>query len=56
MAIAKACAELYGRERARLGFPLLPPELGARAKGAFEANLEAGTSAAAMAAAREIRP
>ncbi|MBI4508612.1 MAG: glycine--tRNA ligase subunit alpha [Deltaproteobacteria bacterium] len=53
-AIAKGCAEGYVRERARLGFPLLPPELGVRAKAAFEASLEAGVSAAALAAAREV--
>src|SRR5262249_25296167 len=53
-ALAKGCAEGYVRERARLGFPLLAPELGARAQAAFEKNVEAGLSAAALAAAREI--
>jgi glycyl-tRNA synthetase alpha chain len=53
-ALAKGCAEGYVRERARLGFPLLPPELGQRARAAFERHLEAGASAAALAAAREL--
>jgi glycyl-tRNA synthetase alpha chain len=53
-ALAKGCAEGYVKERARLGFPLLPSELGLRAKAAFDAHLEAGTSAASLAAAREI--
>jgi hypothetical protein len=52
--LAKACAEGYLKERARLGFPLLPPALGAKAKAVFEENLEAGTSAAALAAARAL--
>jgi hypothetical protein len=42
------------KERARLGFPLLPPDKGKRAAEVFTANLEAGTSAAALAAAREV--
>jgi glycyl-tRNA synthetase alpha chain len=53
-ALAKGCAEAYVKERARLGFPLLPRELGARAKAAFDKHLEEGVSAAAIAAAREI--
>jgi glycyl-tRNA synthetase alpha chain len=53
--VAKMCAEAYVKERARLGFPLLPPELGKRAQQVFEANLEAGASAAAIAAAREVK-
>ncbi len=53
--IAKGCAEAYVKERAKLGFPLLPPELGVRAKAAFDAHAEEGLSAAALAAAREIR-
>ncbi len=52
--IAKACAEGYVKERARLGFPLLPPEQGKIAAAAFHANLEAGVSAAAIAAARAL--
>ena len=52
--VAKACAEAYVKERARLGFPLLPPALGAKARSAFEENLEAGASAAALAAARAV--
>jgi glycyl-tRNA synthetase alpha chain len=55
-AIAKACAEGYVTSRARLGFPLLPKEQGQIAKAAFEANLEAGVSAAALAAARALDP
>jgi hypothetical protein len=53
--MAKAVAEAFVKERARLGFPLLPPDQGKRAAAAFEANLEAGASAAALAAAREIK-
>jgi glycyl-tRNA synthetase alpha chain len=53
-AIAKLCAEGYVSERARLGFPLLPRAQGEKAKAAFEAELEAGVSAAAIAAARAI--
>ncbi len=53
--VAKACAEAYVKERARLGFPLMEPALGKRAQAAFEANLEAGASAAALAAAREVK-
>ncbi len=53
-ALAKGCAEAYVKERARLGFPLLPPEKRQPAKLAFERALEAGASAAAMAAAREV--
>jgi glycyl-tRNA synthetase alpha chain len=56
--VAKACAEAYVKERARLGFPLLPPAEGRRAKEAFDAALagDAGTSAAALAAARAVTP
>ncbi|MSP15511.1 MAG: glycine--tRNA ligase subunit alpha [Myxococcales bacterium] len=53
--LARKCAEAYVDERARLGFPLLPAELGARAKAAFDAGREAGVSAAALAAARAVR-
>jgi glycyl-tRNA synthetase alpha chain len=53
-ALAKGCAEGYVRARAALGFPLLAPELGRRAKGAFDAAVEAGVGAAALAAAREV--
>ncbi len=52
--LAKGCAEAFVKERSRLGFPLLPRDLGARAQAAFDRTLEAGASAAAMAAAREI--
>ena len=54
--IAKACAEGYVKSRAKLGFPLLPKADGKIAAEAFEAALEAGTSAAAMAAARALVP
>jgi glycyl-tRNA synthetase alpha chain len=53
-ALAKACAEGYVRARAKLDFPLLPPEQGKRAAAAFHANLESGVSAASVAAAKEI--
>jgi glycyl-tRNA synthetase alpha chain len=53
-ALAKGCAEGYVRARADLGFPLLPTELGLRAQAAFKKNEDAGVSAAALAAAREI--
>jgi glycyl-tRNA synthetase alpha chain len=54
--VAKACAEAYVKERARLGFPLLPPAEGQRAKEAFASALagDAGVSAAALAAARAV--
>jgi glycyl-tRNA synthetase alpha chain len=54
--VAKACAEAYVKERARLGFPLLPPEQGRRAREAFDTALagDAGVSAAALAAARAV--
>lgn len=50
--LSKACAEGYVKSRADLGFPLLGKELGQRAKEAFEANLDAGVSAASLAAGR----
>jgi len=54
--LARACAEAYVRSRAALGFPLLAPADGARAKEAFDAALEAGVNAAALAAARAVAP
>jgi len=51
-ALSRACAEAYLLSRAKLGFPLLGPERGGRAKEAFDANLENGVNAAALAAAR----
>jgi len=54
--MAKACAEVYVASRARLGFPLLPKHLQARAVEAYRANEEAGVSAAATAAARAVAP
>ncbi len=50
--LARACAEGYVRSRARLGFPLLGRDRGEQAKAAFEAALEEGLNAAALAAAR----
>ncbi|HKA90165.1 MAG TPA: glycine--tRNA ligase subunit alpha [Haliangiales bacterium] len=55
-ALAKGCAEAFVRDRARRRFPLLPPDKGARAAAAFEANLDAGVSAAAVAAAKAVLP
>jgi glycyl-tRNA synthetase alpha chain len=54
--LARACAEAYVRSRAALGFPLLSPEEGARAKAAFDAALEDGVNAGALAAARAVAP
>jgi glycyl-tRNA synthetase alpha subunit len=53
-AMAKDCAHAYVTSRAKLGFPLLPAQLGARAVAAYEANIEAGVSAAAIAAGRAV--
>jgi glycyl-tRNA synthetase alpha chain len=50
--MARRCAEAYVKARAALGFPLLPPERGAAAKAAFDAAIEDGLNAAALAAAR----
>ena len=50
--LARACAEGYVIARARLGFPLLPPEVGAAASAAFAAALEGGVQDAARAAAK----
>src|SRR5512139_3816394 len=55
-AMAKACAHEYVKSRARLGFPLLPKELGAQAKAAFEGVGDAGVNAGALAAARLVVP
>jgi glycyl-tRNA synthetase alpha chain len=52
--MAKACAETYVASRARLGFPLLPPHLRARAVEAYTAAAEAGVNAGALAAARAV--
>ena len=52
--MAKACAEQYVASRARLGFPLLRPELGAAAQAAFNGAAEAGVNAGAIAAARAV--
>jgi len=54
--MARGCAEGFLQTRARLGFPLLPADVGARAAAAFAAELEKGVNAAAMAAAREVAP
>ena len=53
-AMAKACAETYVASRARLGFPLLAPHLGALAAAAYRDAAEAGTNAAALAAAAAV--
>jgi glycyl-tRNA synthetase alpha chain len=55
-AMARACAHEYVKSRARLGFPLLPKAIGAKAKEAFDASAEAGVNAGALAAARAIVP
>ncbi len=52
--LARTCAEGYVRSRAQLGFPLLAPEAGRAAKDAFDAAIEHGVNAAALAAARAI--
>jgi glycyl-tRNA synthetase alpha chain len=54
--MAKACAETYVASRARLGFPLLPPHLGAQAVAAYEAAAGDGVNAGALAAARALSP
>ena len=54
--LARACAEAYVRSRAQLGFPLLAKHEGAAAKAAFEAALDDGVNAAALAAARAVAP
>jgi glycyl-tRNA synthetase alpha chain len=50
--MARVCAEEFVKARARLGFPLLPPEIGRAAAAAFDAALPDGLNAAALAAAR----
>jgi glycyl-tRNA synthetase alpha chain len=54
--MARNCAHEYVRSRARLGFPLLPKELGAKAKEAFDGVGDAGVNAGALAAARVVVP
>ncbi len=56
--MSRLCAEGFVRSRARLGFPLLPPELAARARTAFDEALASSNSlnAAALAAARAVIP
>ena len=54
--MARECAEAYVTSRAALGFPLLAPADGARAKAAFDAALPEGVNAAALAAARAVSP
>jgi glycyl-tRNA synthetase alpha chain len=51
-AMAKACAQAFVSSRAELGFPLLPPAIGAAAAAAYRGALEAGVNAAVMAAGR----
>lgn len=54
-ALARGCAEAYVRARARLGFPLFSRDIGEAAQAAFDAALEGGINAAALAAARAAR-
>jgi glycyl-tRNA synthetase alpha chain len=54
--MAKNCAHAYVQNRAQLGFPLLPPELGQKAKAAFDGVGDAGVNAGALAAARIVVP
>jgi glycyl-tRNA synthetase alpha chain len=54
--MAKNCAHAYVQNRAQLGFPLLPPELGKQAKEAFDSVGDAGVNAGALAAARVVVP
>jgi glycyl-tRNA synthetase alpha chain len=61
--MAKACAVTYVQSRARLGFPLLPRELGAQAKAAFDAEMAKdpeqpvrAVNPAGLAAARIVAP
>ena len=49
---ARGCAEGYLRSRAELGFPLLGHDAAKRATDAFNASVEDGVNAAALAAAR----
>jgi glycyl-tRNA synthetase alpha chain len=55
-AMARGCAHEYVKSRARLGFPLLPKQLGAQAKEAFDGVGDAGVNAGALAAARVVVP
>src|SRR6476469_2466738 len=48
--MAKNCAHAYVQNRAQLGFPLLPPELGKKAQEAFDGVGDAGVNAGAPAA------
>ncbi|RMH42429.1 MAG: glycine--tRNA ligase subunit alpha [Deltaproteobacteria bacterium] len=54
--MARRCAEAFLIARARRRFPLLPPAVGERAAAAFDAALDRGVNAAALAAAREAMP
>ena len=53
-AMARASAHAFVENRAALGFPLLPPHLRAQAKAAYDAAIESGVNAAALAAARAV--
>jgi glycyl-tRNA synthetase alpha chain len=53
-AMARESAHAYVKNRAALGFPLLPRAIGAQAKAAFDGADEAGVNAGALAAARAI--
>jgi len=50
--MARACAEAFVRSRRKHGFDLLPPAAAERACAAFDAALDEGINAAALAAAR----
>jgi glycyl-tRNA synthetase alpha chain len=52
--MSRLCAEGYVRARAKLGFPLLPPAVAARASEAFAEAIDGGLNAAALAAARAV--
>ena len=52
--MARACAEAYVAERARLGFPLLPKQLQRVAQAAYEGAAGDGVNAGALAAARAV--
>jgi len=52
--MARQCADGYVRARAKLGFPLLPKELGRAAARAFDGALERGIDDACRAAGRVV--
>ena len=52
--LARKSASAYVRKRAELGFPLLPEDDREAAREAFDAALERGVNAAALASARAV--